>query len=165
MRRPTVLPHVPVEELAVWAREAPEKGSYQRRLAIWMTAVHGFAAHYVADLLCVSTQAVWLWISQYNREGPEGLRREGRGGRRWGFLSLDEEAALLARLIKRAERGAVLSAGMVKQAVEKRLERAVSDGYVYRLLHRHGWRKLSPRPRHEKSNPKVQEAFKKNSPN
>jgi transposase len=164
MRRASVVPYLPLEELAVWAREAVDKGSYQRRLAVWLTVAYGFAAHYVAELLCVSKQAVWLWIQQYNEAGPVGLAREGRGGRRWAFLSLDEEVDVLSRLVTRAERGGILTAGTVKQAVERRLRREVSVGYVYRLLHRHGWRKLTPRPRHEKSNPKVQEEFKKNSP-
>jgi hypothetical protein len=41
----------------------------------------------------------------------------------------------------------------------------VSLAYVYRLLHRHGWRKLGPRPRHPKAQPAVQERFKKTPPN
>ena len=39
----------------------------------------------------------------------------------------------------------------------------VSLAYVYRLLRRHQWRKLGPRPRHVKADPEAQEAFKKNS--
>jgi hypothetical protein len=32
---------------------------------------------------------------------------------------------------------------------------------IYRLLDRHGWRKLVPRPRHPKANPEEQAIFKK----
>jgi hypothetical protein len=32
---------------------------------------------------------------------------------------------------------------------------------VYNLLHRHGWRKLMPRPFHPKRNLAAQDAFKK----
>jgi hypothetical protein len=32
---------------------------------------------------------------------------------------------------------------------------------IYRLLERHGWRKLVPRPRHPKANPEAQAVFKK----
>lgn len=42
--------------------------------------------------------------------------------------------------------------------------REVSLAYVYRLLHRHGWRKLGPHPRHVKAERERQEEFKKNSP-
>jgi Winged helix-turn helix len=33
---------------------------------------------------------------------------------------------------------------------------------IYRLLHRHGWRKLAPRARHPKANQEEQDAFQKN---
>lgn len=164
MRKATVVPHVPLEELAVWAREAPDKGTYQRRLAVWITAAYRFPAHYVADLLCVSKQAIWLWLGQYNKEGPAGLGRRGRGGRRWGFLPTEEEHDLLMGLVEEAERGEILTAARVKKAVERRLGQTVSSSYVYRLMRRHGWRKLAPRPRHEKTDLAAQEAFKKNSP-
>src|SRR5260370_28305097 len=74
------------EDMQTWVREAPDKASYQRRLAIWLTHVERLAAHRVAQSLCVSTPAVWRWVQQYNHQGPEGLHRAGRGGRRLGFF-------------------------------------------------------------------------------
>lgn len=165
MRIATIYPHLSLEELAVWTREAPDKESYQRRLAIWITAVHHFSAQKIADILCVSKQAIWLWISQYNHNGPDGLRRKGRGGRRWAFMSLAQEEELLGQLIERARKGEILTASRVRPTVEKFLNRKVSVSYIYRLLHRHGWRKISPRPKHEKNDKKRQEVFKKNSQN
>ena len=38
---------------------------------------------------------------------------------------------------------------------------ATSDSTVYNLLHRHGWRKLMPRPFHPKRDLAAQNAFKK----
>jgi transposase len=152
------------EDLQTWVREAPDKASYQRRLAIWLTHVGQWAAHQVGEFLCVSKQAVWLWISQYNQRGPEGLQRQGRGGRRWAYLSVEEEEAFLQPWLPRAAQGQVLTAQQLRGQVERRLGRRVSQGYVYRLLHRCGWRKLGPRPRHPKAKPKAQERFKKNFP-
>ena len=59
-------------------REAPDRASHQRRLAIWLTHVGRLAAHQVGEFLCAFKQAVWLWIAQYNQRGPEGLQRQGR---------------------------------------------------------------------------------------
>jgi len=165
MRRPArIMPWILPEEMAVWVREAPGKADYQKRLAIWLTAIGPYHARKVADLLQVSPQAVWLWVSQYNRNGPEALTREGRGGRRWGFLSWEQEEALLSSLRARAMKGEVLTATALWPEVRRAMGREVSLDYVYRLLHRHGWRKLGPRPRHVKADPAAQEAFKKNSP-
>jgi len=160
----TITPWLPEEELAAWVQDAPDKAAYQKRLTIWLTHTGPFHAQKVADLLQISKQAVWLWVGQYNREGPPGLARAGRGGRRWAFLGWEEEEALLARFESRALQGEVLTAKGVWVEVVQAAGREVSLDYVYRLLHRHQWRKLLPRPRHVKADPQRQEAFKKNSP-
>jgi transposase len=165
MRNPaTITPWLSDEELALWVQEAVDKPTYQKRLAIWLTHVGPFHAEKVADLLLVSKQAVWLWVGQYNREGPQGLSREGRGGRRWAFLSWDQEEVFLAKVEKRATGGEIMSIKTLWPEVVKTIGHEVSLDYVYRLLHRHKWRKLSPRPRHVKANRHRQEEFKKNSP-
>jgi 5-formyltetrahydrofolate cyclo-ligase len=38
----------------------------------------------------------------------------------------------------------------------------VDDSTIYRLLNRHGWRKLMPRPRHPQADLQAQTQFKKN---
>ena len=48
--------------------------------------------------------------------------------------------------------------------VEKKVEQPVSKDYLYDLLHRHGWRKVVPRPQHPQADRKKQAAFKKNFP-
>lgn len=165
MRPPaSIYPWLSTEQMQAWVREAPDKPSYQRRLAVWLTHVGGLAAHAVAEFLCASKQAVWLWISQYNRQGPEGLDREGRGGRRWAYLSVAQEQALLESWQQQAAGGEVLTAKQLHARLEKAAGRKISLGYVYGLLHRHGWRKLGPRPRHPQAQEGAQRRFKKNSP-
>jgi len=165
MRPPaSITPWLSTEEMQVWVREAPDKPSYQKRVAIWLAHLGEFAARQIADWLCVSKQAIWLWIGQYNRQGPEGLQRRGRGGRRWAYLSLEQEAAFLRQVERRALAGEVLTAKQLHASLVKTADREVSLGYVYRLLHRHGWRKLGPRPRHPQARQPAQERFKKNSP-
>lgn len=150
------------EELAIWVREASTREAYQKRLAIWLTSLKRSAPE-IADLLQVSKQAVWLWVGQYNRHGPEGLSRKGRGGRRWSYLSWEAEEALLQSWEKRALHGEILTAPQLLPEVEKAVGKTVSLDYVYNLLHRHRWRKLGPRPRHVKADQVAQAEFKKNS--
>lgn len=164
MRPPAQIePWLSTEDLQVWVREAPDKAGYQRRLAIWLTRVERLAAHRVAQSLCVSTPAVWRWIAQYNRQGPAGLSRAGRGGRRWAFLSWEQEQRFLEKWLRAATGGEVLTAKQLHAPLEKITGRHLSLGYVYRLLHRHQWRKLGPRPRHPKAPLGGPEEFKKNS--
>jgi len=46
---------------------------------------------------------------------------------------------------------------------EKRIGLKVSKSTIYRLLHRHNWRKIVPLPFHPEQNKEVQAAFKKTS--
>ena len=142
MRKPSSLsPWFTVEQLVAWVKEAPDKTAYQRRLAIWLTYAGPFAAHRVANLLAVSTQAVWKWVGEYNTLGPSGLDRKGRGGRRWGLMTLDQERAFLAKHLAEAEGGGHLTAKQLSSALAKKLGQEVSIDYIYALLDRHQGRK------------------------
>ena len=72
-----------------------------------------------------------------------------------------EERALLARFAKAAGAGEMLNIHDLKTAYEKAIGHSTSDSTVYNLLHRHGWRKLMPRPFHPKRDLAAQNAFKK----
>ena len=147
MRRPSnVTPWFSTDQLMAWVKEAPDKAAYQRRLAIWLTHAGQLPAHRVADLLVISVQSVWKWVGEYNTMGPAGLDRKGRGGRRWALMTMEEEQAFLARYLAKAQSGDVLTAKQLHPALCRELGQDVSLDYVYKLLHRHEWRKLMPRP-------------------
>jgi transposase len=78
-------------------------------------------------------------------------------------MTLAEEKALLARFAKVAGAGEMLNIHDLKGAYEKAIGHETSNSTVYNLLHRHGWRKLMPRPFHPKRNLAAQNAFKKTS--
>jgi transposase len=88
-----------------------------------------------------------------------------RGGRRHQYLDAQQEQELLAPFVQRAHAGGMLSVGEIQQAYQERTGRQVAPSTVYRLLDRHGWRKVMPRPRHPKADLAAQAAFKKTSPN
>lgn len=162
MRGPAqIKPWLSTEEMAIWVNDAPTKDAYRHRLAIWLTHIGPFHAQRVATLLQISVQAVWLWLNQYNKQGPEGIEREGRGGRRWCFLSWTEEQQLLQSFYLRADKGEIINAKKIHKDACEKLKKDVSLDYIYRLLHRHGWRKVGPRPRHPKTSTENQALFKK----
>jgi len=122
-----------------WVQNAPDQAAYRCRMAVWLTHTGRLHAAKVAHILGVSKQAVWLWVRQFNEQGPEGLERNGRGGRRWGLMTLSQEGELLRPLIKLARSGRAPKPEAVKQIVEDKLQRKVSKSYIYKLLRRHGW--------------------------
>ena len=109
----------------------------------------------------VSATTVHRVISAYNRLGPAALETPGKGGRRHEYLTLQEEKAFLAPFFKQAESGAIATVAQIQAAFEAHLGHEVDDSTIYRLLNRHGWRKLMPRSRHPQADPAAQEQFKK----
>ncbi len=137
MRPPaTIKDWLSITKMFQWVQNAPDESVYKCRMAIWLTHTGKLHADKVAGILGVSKQAVWLWIRQYNEEGPSGLERPGRGGRRWGFLSRQEERDMLTPLLQQAQAGHVVKPRIVQAMVEHRLQRKVSKSYIYKLLNR-----------------------------
>lgn len=86
------------------------------------------------------------------------------GGRRRASMTLEQEREFLAPWAKQCEGGGVLVVAPLRAALAQELGRTVTASVVYRLLARHGWRKVAPDTRHPKSDPAAQEEWKKNSP-
>ena len=131
-----------LEKMFQWLQNSPDAGSCKRRMAIWLTHTGKLHAPKVAEILDVSTQTIWLWIRQYNSNGPEGLERKGRGGRRWAFMTAEQEAEVLRPFINKARSGLVTKAAEIRQIIQKKSGRTVSLAYVYRLLRRHNWGRI-----------------------
>lgn len=95
-------------------------------------------------------------------QAPQSISRRW-GGRRRSLMSWEEEKAFLAPWAEQAARAGVLVVSPLRAALSERLGRRVTHSVVYRLLARHGWRKVAPDTRHPKSDPAVQAEWKKNS--
>ena len=78
---------------------------------------------------------------------------------------MKQEREVLGSLSNDAMNGLVVISKIVRAKAEQILQHPVSADYAEDLLNRHGWRKVSPRTRHPKSTPEIQEEFKKNFQN
>jgi hypothetical protein len=103
-----------------------------------------------------------VW-SEYLRGGLGAGQGRPKGGRHHQNLTLAQERAVLGPWQGQAKRGRLITARHIKADYEKRLGRAVPDSTVCRLLTRHQWRRITPRPKHPKDNPAARAAFKKTS--
>ncbi len=99
-----------------------------------------------------------------NRVSDTRTSRKDWGGRRRQNMTFDEEQNLLAPFFEKAKEGGLLIVMPIKIAYEEKIGHTVAESTIYRMLARHNWRKLAPDTRHPKSNPKIQEEYKKNSP-
>src|SRR5258708_19875382 len=76
-------------------------------------------------------------------------------------MRMEQESRVLQQFVGEAERREIATAEHIQQAFEAEVKHEVHITSIYRLLDRHGWRKLVPRPRHPKANAQEQDAFQK----
>ena len=153
--------HLTLEEVKKRMTTDPRPLYRQRWLIIYNALMAPRKAEEIARHCGVSKATVHAVISSYNRLGVAAVETAGKGGRRSGYLSLQEERAFLAPFFERAERGELATTEEIWRAFEARVGHEVDDSTIYRLLARHGWRKLMPRPRHPQADRQAQEQFKK----
>lgn len=162
MRKATIVNHLKPEEVKERMLSSESRQQFQRWQVVYIAVTKHLKAEEVGELVGVTAGTVHQWLHQYNHKGPEVLILQGRGGRRRELLSWDEEEELLQELLERGKQGAIVIAKTIREYATKRLGTDVSKDYAYDLLHRHGWRKIEPRPRHPKSDSETQAEFKKN---
>jgi transposase len=149
------------EQLAPLLPQIKTKAVYQRFQCVWLRATLQLSAPQIAQALGWKPQSVRQLHSDYARDGAVVLWGNPYSGRRHAHFTAEEEKALLAPFLEQAQAGGVLVIAPVQAAYEKALGRPVHPSVVYRALHRQGWRKIMPRPKHPKSSEEVREAFKK----
>lgn len=153
-----------IERLAERLKNANTRAEYQRIQCVLIRATLGNSASEIAQLLGWSVATVHVIHSRFAKEGDAIFDLRRRGGRHHQHLSVEQEEALLAPFVEQAGAGGVLAVGEIRQAYEAMIGKTVAPSTVYRLLDRHGWRKVMPRPRHPKADVAAQATFKKTSP-
>jgi transposase len=156
--------HLSVETVKDRMQSDPRPFYRRRWLIIYNALVDPRPAEEIARHCGVSKFTVQKLLSRYNRFGESAVETEGKGGRKREYLTVEQERQFLEPFVLRAQAGEIATAGEIHRAFEERLGHNVDESTIYRVLQRHGWRKIVPRPRHPKAQKEAQETFKKNFP-
>lgn len=78
--------------------------------------------------------------------------------------TLEREAQALDKVLANASEGGVVIIPRLKPLIEKELGHTIALSGLYRMLHRHNWRKLAPDTQHPKGDPEARAEWKKNCP-
>jgi transposase len=163
MRPLKPLPKGAARELTRLLQQAATKADYRRVLCVWLRAAVGLSAAEIALALGWRTSSVYSLQSRYRREGAQALQGAGQGGAHHAWLSPEQEQQFLHSFVSTACQGGIPEVSIIRRAYEQEVGHEVAPSTVYRLLTRHGWRKLVPRPTHPDTSREAQEAFKKSS--
>lgn len=139
---------------------AKNKWEYRRIQCVLLRVEQKMTAEKTGEIVGIHTASVWRIWSRYLRGGMKAVVGEKRGGRYHASLTEKEEKAILKPFEKRASKGQLVTIREVHEAVCRKSGTKSVPSTTYRLLHRHGWRKVTPRLRHPKGNEQKQEHFK-----
>lgn len=141
-------------------RQTTNGWEIRRIQCVLMRASLGMSSQDIAPLVGLHEGSVRRIWQHYLDEGDGALLGEHRGKARGNaHLTLAKEKSILHPLIRKAERGQLITIRAVHAAVCKNVGKDVNLSTTYRMLSRHGWRKIVPLPTHPKGNPHAREQF------
>jgi transposase len=164
MARPRRIDPLIVKRAQLTAATSTSVESLRQCQAVLLPALFGATLEQTANVLGVGRATVPRLQAAF-RKNPSARPNLARnwGGRRQSLLTPEEEEAFLKPWLESAAAGNLVVVSPMRAALAQRLGKPVKPSVVYRLLARHGWRKVAPDTRHPKSKPEVQAAWKKNS--
>jgi len=148
-------------DIEIALKQCQDCGEYRRIQCIHLAMLHpDMSAKEIAKITLYSKNHVLIIHSNYRKNGLDGLL-DKRGGRYRENMTFAEEQELLKPFEEESPKGSLIVAGRVKKAYEEKAGREVAESTIYRLLDRHGFRKIVPYRRHKKADKEAQETFKK----
>lgn len=165
MARPRVVDQRVVEHAKGLATRAQTIEDLRCAQAVLLPALLSATLEQTAAALGVGRASVGRYQAKVRSRLTHPARLDAQwGGRRRAAMSQEEEREFLEPWAEKSADGGMLIIAPLRAALAQHLGRPVTHSVVYRLLARHGWRKVAPDTRHPKSDPSVQEEWKKNSP-
>ena len=144
-------------------QSASNLADYKRWQIIYHVSIYTVDAEYLSDITGYSKANVYSIVQSFNNSEGSDVSTKQKGGRRRALMSIEQEKELMSSLEDKALKGQILSGKDIRKVVEQKVNKSVSDDYIWDLFKRNGWTKHSPRPHHPHKDIKKQEEFKKNS--
>ena len=131
------------------ASKKNKKKDVDKRLRALLMRAKGKKLAEVAQATGYSFSNITKLVRMYREEGLAAIvENHYRGNHR--NMSYEEESALLEPFQKEAEAGQIVEVSELKAAYQKAVGHSIGKGQIYKVLHRHGWRKVMPRSKHPK---------------
>ena len=148
-----------INEIAKLLKRRTSTDEYRRIQCVYLAMRYPeMSAKQIGEITLFSENRVWIIHGKYRKYGIEGLK-EKRGGRYHENLTFDEECKLLSSFVDESESGRLVVAGKIKLVYEAQVGKKVPESTVYRMLSRHGFRKIIPYQRHPKANKEEPSVF------
>jgi transposase len=116
-----------------------------------ISLITGYSKSRISALVCI-----------YANEGIDYFKNSNYKGGNNRNLSFEEEVELLKQFEEKANSGQIITVQEIENAYEEKVGHEIGSGQIYKVLKRHGWRKVMPRSQHpNKASEEAIEASKK----
>ncbi|EHI73884.1 transposase [Streptococcus criceti] len=123
---------------------------HYRKLHALLLRSQGMSLTAIGKEVGLVHQSVRNLITRYQKGGLTALFKENRGGRRRAYMTIEEEERFLNQQLERALKGEHVTVQSLFEAYQAEVGKSTTREGFYALLKRHGWRKVTPRPKHPK---------------
>lgn len=138
--------------LTIQKRMATEKNkNVFRKLQVLELRAKGYLIKEVAEITGYHPNRISQLVSSFLKDGLENYAKDNRNGGNRKNLTYQEEAQILAPHFERAGKGQVITTQEIHHDFEEKVGHKMPTSTTYRILKRHGWRKIMPRAKHPKA--------------
>lgn len=148
-------------ERIITARKRNKNKRVEKLLEVLELRSEGKSNKEISEQTGYNERYITTLMQKYQEQGLEEFIRIKQTSHNRN-LTAAEEAEILKPFEVAAAEGKVLTVAEINQAFEERLGRKLPHNYVYRVLRRHGWRKVMPRSRHPKAADQGEQSASKN---
>ena len=162
MVRPKIkLPQNTADKIEKLLPSIKDLSEYKRLQCVYFRVKYDYDVKTIAVITGYTEQTVRDVHSLFINGGLKSLKTNNKGGRYNSLLSIKEEKELINKFKKESKKGGIIEVSKIHNAIEEKANKKVAKSTTYRILDRHNWRKIVPRPYHPNSNPTKEDEFKK----
>ena len=120
--------------------------AYKRLQALYLRGL-GKTNKEIKEVVGFCEQYITEMVSKYMKDGMSSILADRRtsNNRR---MSYAEESKFLEQFEELADAGQILTVNIIHEKFDEVTGKSNNQSTIFRLLKRHGWRKVKPRPRH-----------------
>ena len=131
------------------ARKINRDKQTENRLKVLIMRCDGKKQKEISEVTGFARSHVCSIIRKYFEEGLTAISEKHYKPNRCN-MSFEEEKNFLASYSEQAKQGHILCVKEIETAYIAKVGHSISSGQIYRVLKRHGWRKVMPRSQHPK---------------
>lgn len=155
--------HEHIEGALKLLKSARTADELRRAQSVLLPLMLGLSIEQTAQAIGRSAGATCTMRTRFAQvaSGAQPAPRRKQDLRNRAKADLSKERAILDEVLADAAQGGIVVIPRIKPEIEAKLGGTLSLSSLYRMLARHGWRKLAPDTGHPKGNPAAREAWKK----